>query len=86
MFKGVPFSEKILFIFKVYGFFQSGANKFYGLSKSHTDSFLTLSASLGAIANSIARVFWAVLYDKYGFKSTYLTMCLIQVITKKKFF
>lgn len=43
-----------------------------------SDSVLTMAGSVGAISNSGARIFWAALYDKYGFKIVYATILVIQ--------
>ncbi len=46
------------------------------------DSFLTLVGSLASVCNGSSRLFWAFLYDKFGFKFVFYTAATIQVRRK----
>lgn len=43
-----------------------------------SDKTLTYAGSIGALANGASRIFWATLYDQYGFKRTYAVILAIQ--------
>jgi len=45
------------------------------------DRTLTIAGSIGSFINGSSRIFWASLMDKYGFKSTYFCLLLIQLVT-----
>lgn len=46
------------------------------------DSYLTLIGALGAACNGASRIFWATLFDKFGFKPVFFTAATIQVKNK----
>ena len=58
----------IAFAWAGIGLTVAGNVKNYGNIKIGDDKFLTLVGSLGSVANSLARLFWGFLLDKFPFK------------------
>lgn len=63
-----------------FGLLMANNYKVYGIDKGHSDYFVTLVGSFGSAANGCSRFFWAVLFDKYGFKKVYFAIMAIQLI------
>lgn len=53
--------------------------KSYGLIDIPDDTFMTIVGSVGAALNGVSRVFWATLFDYFGFKFVYISLVSIEV-------
>jgi len=53
--------------------------KVYGLTRISDDVFVTTVGSVGSVFNGCSRLFWAALYDRFGFKKVYFVLMGIQV-------
>jgi len=69
------------FIFLVYAMGIVGMYKNYGLEEINDDAFLSLVGSIGAVFNGLSRPLWAALYDRYGFKTIFVSISLLGLIT-----
>jgi len=58
--------------YKVYGF--------NAIKDSATDVFLTFVGSMAMLSNSVWRIFWGALFDRFGFKLLFRIMITIQLI------
>ena len=54
--------------------------KEYGETLDIPDDMITLTGSLGALANSASKLLWCYLLDKYSFRSIILIMNTTQII------
>jgi len=59
----------------------AGNYKVYGLTRIPEDKFMTIVGSIGAISNGCTRAFWALLFDKFGFKRVYFALIFVQVFS-----
>lgn len=78
--RAVYFMMIMIFCSTAYGYFVASNFKNYGIMKISEDSFLTLIGSLSSFFNGGGRFFWGLISDKFGFKKTYLTILIIQII------
>lgn len=63
-----------------FGIFVAGNYKIINLDNL-SDKVLTLAGAIGAIGNAISRIVCSTLQDKYGFKSIYRYILIIQLGT-----
>jgi len=73
----------ILFIMVIggsfFGLLMANNYKVYGLTRIADDSWVTLVGSIGSASNGCSRLFWAALYDRFGFKKVYFILMAIQI-------
>jgi MFS family permease len=62
-----------------YGQFLGSTFKTYGEEEITDDSFITAVGSIAAIANGISRGIWATLQDKYGFKTIFFIILVVEI-------
>ena len=62
------------------GYFIASNFKNYGIGKISDDNFLTLIGSLSCVCNGGGRFIWGYIYDKFSFKSLYITMLFVQML------
>lgn len=60
------------------GLLMANNYKVFGLEQLKNDSFVTLVGSVGSAANGCSRLFWAALYDRFGYKKVYFALMLLQ--------
>jgi len=70
----------IMFGGTFYGLTMTNNYKVYGMEKIPDDLFLTTVGSVGSAMNGCARVFWATLSDRFGFKKVMSILLIIQCI------
>ena len=70
-----------------YGMYMAVVFKNFGSVYGNiSDSMLTLAGSLGAACNGLSRVFWATLFDKFGFKIIFGIIVVTEIIISSTIF